>query len=401
VTQFSDCAAVEGLACADSMEGQPLSCIRCSPAAFADMRQRLATLTPELRADFEAKLNTLPEETQRYLRAKLDVSIDPELDLAADMEATDDTGARITLAANRVRITKRPDGRWEVEAPMNIRAGRRLARISDPDDDVEYDGTRWRLAIRDPSGRALGEIVATVGEMTGDGDSANGDVEKIELKTDWKPHLMGEDGRFHRIGASVEVELVELTLGGTLGIEPRDEMAETLERQLNDTARRDRLALAEVGAVVEFAKQNLENRRHIRRARVLIKVENSWLRARGGPRFIRIVRVSDDNQTQVLPTSYAGVDEDGLARFEGESEQGLSVFALYSVKYLEPTATAVATPAPTVAAAVTAPPATPTPTPLPVAGAGVDYFTIALAVLIVGIVAFAVFSAVSKKQEGR
>jgi hypothetical protein len=68
-------------------------------------------------------------------------------------------------------------------------------------------------------------------------------------------------------------------------------------------------------------------------ATITMTVPPDWTARHGGITVVRIVRTADDGTTQVLPTTYVGIDyATGNFEFKALSPDGLSVFGLVTVK---------------------------------------------------------------------
>jgi hypothetical protein len=67
---------------------------------------------------------------------------------------------------------------------------------------------------------------------------------------------------------------------------------------------------------------------------------------KGGSSGIHIARFADDGTSEILDTSFNGIDVDSNMVFTGRSPRGLSIFALISVKAQAPAVTPQVTPQP-------------------------------------------------------
>jgi hypothetical protein len=68
-------------------------------------------------------------------------------------------------------------------------------------------------------------------------------------------------------------------------------------------------------------------------ATITMTVPPDWVARNGGITAVSIVRTADDGTTQVLPTTFAGIDfKTGNLVFEALSKDGLSVFGLVTAK---------------------------------------------------------------------
>jgi len=88
------------------------------------------------------------------------------------------------------------------------------------------------------------------------------------------------------------------------------------------------LSITSTAYAVYFTKTNLGANDTLSDAYLRMTVSPAWVEANGGPTSIRIFRQGDDGTTEVLDTTYLGLDADGMMVFEAYSPNGFSAFAV-------------------------------------------------------------------------
>jgi hypothetical protein len=99
------------------------------------------------------------------------------------------------------------------------------------------------------------------------------------------------------------------------------------------------LAINEIAYTVKVDKANIQDISDIGETTVVMSALPAWVNSYGGPDKVSIARVADDGSSQVLETNYVGIDASGNMQFEGISPNGLSIFALITVRTPEPAVT--------------------------------------------------------------
>jgi hypothetical protein len=97
--------------------------------------------------------------------------------------------------------------------------------------------------------------------------------------------------------------------------------------------------MGDVAYAMTVAKTNLEDGKDVGAATVTMSVPVAWVEDRGGVNAVRIARYADDGSTQVLDTTFVGLDSSSNMEFQGASPGGLSIFALITVRTADETIT--------------------------------------------------------------
>jgi len=93
----------------------------------------------------------------------------------------------------------------------------------------------------------------------------------------------------------------------------------------------DGLSITSTAYAVYFTKSNLTADDAISDAYLRMTVSPDWVEANGGTDAIRVFRQGDDGDTEVLATTYLGLDADGMMVFEAYSPDGFSSFAVAAI----------------------------------------------------------------------
>ena len=157
------------------------------------------------------------------------------------------------------------------------------------------------------------------------GSSLVSEVTGIELETDPVETVLDELGN---VSGSVNLELNDLPEDSGLEI--------TLEKGESGNGTAFQVAASssglDVGSVaytMNIVKSNLANGQEIKEATITMSVPESWVNAHGGVDAIKIIRIAEDGNKEVLDTTYVGTNN-SIMTFEGYSPNGLSLFGLAS-----------------------------------------------------------------------
>ena len=139
-----------------------------------------------------------------------------------------------------------------------------------------------------------------------------------------------------KVSAWIEADLKRSAQDATVLVEPLPSV-DGERRALVERAAQGRLR--DIAYGISVTRANLQNA-DLSVARVFMDVGKTWVEEYGADN-VRIVRIEEGEEPQVLATAFAGYTPEGLARFQGTSPGGLSVFVLAAL------APATPTPAPT------------------------------------------------------
>ena len=164
-----------------------------------------------------------------------------------------------------------------------------------------------------------------------------------------------------KVSAQVEADLKRPLEGAAIEVKPMPSLTADLRAQAEQAAGG---RLADIAYAISVEKANLQNA-DLTGARVFMDVGRPWAEQQGAAN-VKIIRIEAGEAPQVLATSFVGYTSDGLARFQGISPGGLSVFVLAALSPAtpEPSSTPVVSPTAT-PSAMAAPTALPTTTAVP------------------------------------
>ena len=280
----------------------------------------------------------------------------------------EDTSGKIVLpTGDTMRILASSDGKMAFSLPVTLPQGSSLKAFDDPGSGARLQGDTLTKPVKDSSGKPVMDIIAKVEKSEGTGTSAVVTLKSAALKTrEQQQDLSAADPRVGKVAANVHVELKALPDGAamkvTLDKKADDQTRAAIEQAVSSSGQK----LADVAFVINIQKTLLENNRDLGAATITMKVSSDWVAAHGGATNVKIIRVAENGEKQVLQTRVAA-SEAGSTTFEGASPKGLSAFALAAIAPAQqPQATP--TPAPATVAPTpepVAPEFTPTPTPMP------------------------------------
>jgi competence protein ComGC len=192
-----------------------------------------------------------------------------------------------------------------------------------------------KIKLRDLSGEEIAELVADFGQLTesemdriGKGDASLRSIRSLRLVSKEKEVAIKDSkGNDHRIKAHIDVGLSSINEGSSLDITTNNELDEEVNARFDRLAKEKKLKLADRGGVMKIDKVELNNGQEVQDANITFKVEPEWV-GQDNVNNVRIFRY-DEGYAEVLPTTFAGIDEEGLLIFEGESSKGLSTFAVF------------------------------------------------------------------------
>ncbi|MBN1545001.1 PGF-pre-PGF domain-containing protein [Candidatus Woesearchaeota archaeon] len=190
-----------------------------------------------------------------------------------------------------------------------------------------------RIKLKDLSGEEVAEIIADIDLSDSEenriekGQASLRSIKSLRLVSKEKQvEVADSEGNRHRIKANVDVSLNYMNEDSSLEITTNNDLEEDVAAKFDELAKKNRLRISNRGGVMKVDKAGLKNGAEVAEARVTFKVEPEWV-GEGNINNIRILRY-DEGYTEILPTEFTGVDDEGLLVFEGESGNGLSTFAV-------------------------------------------------------------------------
>jgi hypothetical protein len=172
----------------------------------------------------------------------------------------------------------------------------------------------------------------------------SGEIESITLQS--KPVTAQYSGK-GTVSASFGAELNTLpSQGATVTASISEKPDDRSKAAFGRAAAEKGFAIGSIAYTMKVDKPGLEDGRDVGPATVSMTVSPSWVLANGGSSGIHIARFADDGTSEILDTSFNGIDVDSNMVFTGKSPRGLSIFALISVKAQTPAVTPQLTPLP-------------------------------------------------------
>ncbi len=166
--------------------------------------------------------------------------------------------------------------------------------------------------------------------LTTAGNVTTGNVTGVLLESAPVTTDLGGDLGNVSVGFNASMNGYNPDLGITTSIydRPSDEAATSFTL----AAANDGLEITSTAYAVYFTKTNLGANDTISNAVLRMTVSPDWVNANGGIGAIRVFRQSDDGDTEVLATTYIGLDGNGMMVFEAVSPSGFSAFAVVATK---------------------------------------------------------------------
>jgi hypothetical protein len=258
-------------------------------------------------------------------------------------EAVAETALRknITIRAGKINLTT-VDGRKVVKIPVNLTEGELLTKLEDRLNGIKIENGTIELPVKSAIGQRIAKIVMETGGILGKEGSGEATVSKIMLKSeevraDLKAAVKEElKARLKETKVTIDADLNDIPENLTLDIKSSDVPERKLQR-FKEIARQANFEIKEKAVAIEVDKGNLKNIEDVTRAKIRIKVDKEWVSSIGGASKVKIVREDSENY-EMLNTTVVG-EENGLIVFEGDSPNGLSLYALVTVEPLSPTQT--------------------------------------------------------------
>ncbi|EJG07785.1 parallel beta-helix repeat protein [Methanofollis liminatans DSM 4140] len=177
-------------------------------------------------------------------------------------------------------------------------------------------------------------IIETTGAPTVGNGTVNGTVAGITLNTTPVSTIFDALGT---VTASIEANLTGIPAGAAVQTTVSANVSADAQSAFQLAASKDGLNLDAVAYTLNIVKTNLTNGQDISDATIRMAVSQAWVDANGGVDAIKIIRSAEDGTTEVLATTYIGLDADGNMVFEAYSPNGLSIFGLAAASAVSPT----------------------------------------------------------------
>ncbi|MBU2561119.1 MAG: PGF-pre-PGF domain-containing protein [Nanoarchaeota archaeon] len=191
-----------------------------------------------------------------------------------------------------------------------------------------------RIKLKDLSGEEVAEIIADLDLLDSEenriekGQASLRSIKSLRLVSKEKQvEVTDSKGNKRMMKANVDVGLNYMNEDSSLDITTNNELDAEVAARFDNLAKKNKLRLGNRGGVMKVDKIGLKNGAEVKDAKITFKVEPEWV----GEENINNVRIFryDEGYSEVLPTEFAGIDEEGLLVFEGQSSNGLSTFAVF------------------------------------------------------------------------
>lgn len=242
-------------------------------------------------------------------------------------------GRRVEVSGGPIVVKVDSAGRQTIELPIALPPGAELSEFQD-----SSSGMEWRPSP--PGGMSGILILPVVGEeasfvvfleeVRGTGQRMQGAISRVELIMD--PVSKGPgwviDGE-----VSFTAELGRLPRVVSITVQGVDEANSELLSSLEETAGDSQIRVDEVAYAVRLEVHLNSDEPHslVRTVSINMTVASRWVDRRPEG-VVRIARISDSGQAQLLDTISTGTDALGRAGFLAVSPMGFSTFALVALK---------------------------------------------------------------------
>jgi len=209
---------------------------------------------------------------------------------------------------------------------VNLSAAGSYARISGP--------------MMIVTGEQADLIIATAGVSTASTGNASGVVRTIAVEG----HPLRLDGAIGHMVASYRAALETLPvtdaqIGATFSENP-DQYQEV---SFGQAVAAENSVIDGIAGVISVRTANIQSKGT---ATIWMSAPSAWVNEHGGTSSIRILRIGDTGEIEVLNTTFSGYGEEGTMVFEGQSPHGFSTFGLAALVPAEPGRTPVVLSAP-------------------------------------------------------
>lgn len=264
--------------------------------------------------------------------APVEVELPTEVTItAATTVAVDEGGNTLSLTGDTV-ASKVVEGELLIEIPVALAEGKGLDTFSDATSGVTVRDNVIEIPVRDVEGNVQMKLVAETDGFVGTGTTVVAKVTKLTLVTEEQEvDLSKDDPTLGRMAFTVEADLKALPKGARLTLTPKKALPLHATAGFELLARNEGLTIADVGAVLEIERENLENVTQVGTVTIRMKVGRAWVEAHGGNKRIRMCHLADEGTREWLETGYVGDDAQGRMIFEAVSPKGFSLFALLAL----------------------------------------------------------------------
>ena len=301
--------------------GIPAGGLRWSGIAAADGGSTIPIPPPER----PTPQSITPTPTLSIATANGPVNLDlGNLHLSPSTRAETTEGEIIPFTGSVILIENDSSGDRRVVLPFALTPGQEMLPFHDPESDITWLPSPTKaeghaLTIPLAGGRIPGTLTIRLDTLQGDGHKATATV--LGATLDAGPVEMATLGETGAIRLSAELHRLPSEVALVVQGAARDA---GLISALNGAVGVLNMGVAAVAYAARI-ETNLSN--EIASASIEMAVEEEWAAAWTRD-SIRIVRLSADGQGNILETTFVGKNVPGQARFEAQSPEGFSTFAL-------------------------------------------------------------------------
>ncbi len=215
-----------------------------------------------------------------------------------------------------------------VVLPVNLTEGAVLSSFNNAESGTEFSNNRLVLPVLDKQGSEVMKVIVNTADAIGTGSSAEAVVNSLVLKTvESRVDFTPEYPPVGTVAAQLEAKLKIFPDDASITVELTRKGIARIKAEFKQLTAAQGYDIADVAYAMEVKKTKLENVTHVMEATVTMKVARAWV-VEHGPSNIRVLRLSEDGEREILDTTLAGIDEKGLAIFKAHSPNGLSIFSL-------------------------------------------------------------------------
>ncbi|VVB73867.1 Uncharacterised protein [uncultured archaeon] len=257
-------------------------------------------------------------------------------DLFPNSTVATSLGKEILVREGRMNFTD-VDGKRYIRLPIGLENNEKLDSLVDRLTNVTIINDTVYIPIRSRIGPTVASIVAETNGIRGKDGIGEGEITSIKLKTEAVPVALAtaSDRIVKPSEVTVDADLNDIPDSAALDVKDTSVPAGKLER-FKIIARGMNLTINETPIAIEITKENLQNKADVARARIRMKVDKAWvMQDVGGVVNLRIMR-EDNGNYEMLDTSLVG-EEGGMLIIEGDSPNGLSLYAMVTVGVTAPT----------------------------------------------------------------
>ncbi len=237
-----------------------------------------------------------------------------------------DAGNPIRVSPAAIRIEGSGLEPQRVVLPLVLLAGQQVTAFNDRESGISWrpfaDSTGGLLTLPLRGGGSKGRLSLQLGPLEGDGRDARATVRDVEVVVDFSDvETTGSSGGVAFSAALRHVpSVMDITVTGRSA---DSSLMLVLERAASQLGA-DRV---EVGLAVELKTSFAPS---VLTAEIVLAIDAGWVDRWQAGR-VRIARVGDDQAASILETVSAADGPSGQVRFQAESEEGLSTFALVAL----------------------------------------------------------------------